>query len=264
MRIALIVSYSGENYHGWQSQREPIPTIQDELTAAVSSVADSPVRLICAGRTDSRVHATKQVVHFDTKSIRSQNAWVRGVNTYLSQEISVEEALSVPIEFDARKSALSRRYIYLISNRKNPPPLMSQYFAHESRYLNCDAMHEAGQNLLGENDFTSFRASNCQSLSPMRNLMELTVSRIKDIVLIDITANAFLQHMVRNISGALIEVGLNRKPSSWLKELLHLKNRNLAARTASPNGLFLVDVTYPKSMGIPVGPNTPHVFQLFV
>ena len=111
MRIALIVSYSGENYHGWQSQREPIRTIQDELTAAVSSVADSPVRLVCAGRTDSRVHATKQVVHFDTESIRSQNAWVRGVNTYLSQEISVEEAVSVPIAFDARKSALSRRYI---------------------------------------------------------------------------------------------------------------------------------------------------------
>ena len=171
MRIALIVSYSGENYHGWQSQREPIRTIQDELTAAVSSVADSPVKLICAGRTDSKVHATKQVVHFDTESIRSQSAWVRGVNTCLSKEISVEEAITVPEEFDARKSALSRRYIYLISNRKNPSPLMSQYFAHESRLLNCDAMHEAGQNLLGENDFTSFRASNCQSLSPMRNLM---------------------------------------------------------------------------------------------
>ena len=264
MRIALIVSYSGENYHGWQSQREPTRTIQGELTAAVSSVADSPVKLICAGRTDSKVHATKQVVHFDTKAIRPQSAWVRGVNTYLSKEISVEEALNVTGEFDARKSALSRRYIYLISNRKNPPPLMNQYFAHESRLLNCDAMHEAGQNLLGENDFTSFRASNCQSLSPIRNLMKLSVSRIKDIVLIDVMANAFLQHMVRNISGALIEVGLNRKSSSWLKELLHKKNRNLAPRTASPNGLFLVDVTYPESMGIPTGPNSPHVFQLFV
>ena len=264
MRIALIVSYSGENYHGWQSQREPIRTVQDELTAAVNFVANSPVKLICAGRTDSGVHATKQVVHFDTESIRSQSAWVRGVNTYLSKGISVEEAITVSGDFDARKSALSRRYIYLISNKKHPSPLMSQYFAHESRLLNCDAMHEAGQDLLGEHDFTSFRASNCQSLSPMRNLMQLSVSRIKDIVLIDVTANAFLQHMVRNIAGALIEVGLNRKSRSWLKELLHKKNRNLAARTASPNGLFLVDVTYPESMGIPVGPNSPHFFQLFV
>ena len=115
MRIALIVSYSGENYHGWQSQRGPIRTIQDELTTAVSSVADSPVRLICAGRTDSRVHATKQVVHFDTEAIRSQSAWVQGVNTNLSQEIAVEDALFVPIEFDARKSALSRRYIFVTS-----------------------------------------------------------------------------------------------------------------------------------------------------
>jgi tRNA pseudouridine38-40 synthase len=263
MRTALVVSYNGNGYHGWQAQPNAIPTIQEELTGAVSRVADHPVRIICAGRTDAKVHATKQVVHFDAESDRSETAWIRGVNTYLGSEIKVQAAIRVPPHFDARRSALSRRYLYLINNSEHPSSLMHHYLTQEARKLDSNRMHLAGQSLLGENDFSSFRAANCQSLTPMRNLLNLSVSRWADVVVIDVRANAFLQHMVRNIAGALIEVGTGRKEPDWLKGLLASKDRTVGPKTASPNGLFLVDVEYSESTGIPSGPNLPHFFQFY-
>lgn len=261
-RIALIAAYNGRSYHGWQFQSENLPTIQHHLTLAMSKIAAEPVVLHAAGRTDTGVHATKQVIHFDTSVQRPDKAWVMGANAHLDDGISVQWAGRVDNDFDARRSAVARRYTYIIHNHPVRSALMPEYLAREHRVLNAALMHDAGQLLVGENDFSSFRAANCQSLTPMRNVMSVFVQRHGDLVFIDITANAFLHHMVRNIAGVLMDVGAQQKPVSWVSELLELKNRNLASITASPNGLFLVDVLYPDRFGIPEGPAMPHFLQV--
>ena len=261
-RIALIVAYNGRNYHGWQYQGPTTPTIQRELTAALSKVADSDLILHAAGRTDSGVHATKQVVHFDTLVFRPDKAWVFGANTHLPGDISVEWASEVSDHFDARRSAFARRYIYIIHNAKVRSALMQDYLSHEHRLLDADAMHQAAQALVGENDFSSFRAAHCQSVSPMRNLMHINVNRKGDLVIIDVRANAFLHHMVRNIVGALVEVGTARKPITWISELLSLADRTAGARTSAPEGLSLIDVSYPEEFEIPLVAGLPHVYRM--
>ena len=260
-RIALIVAYNGKNYHGWQYQNESIPTIQRELTRAISKVSAGTVTLHAAGRTDSGVHATKQVIHFDSAAVRPDKAWVLGANVLLPEDVSVEWASEVVEDFDARRSALNRRYLYLIQNTKIRSALMHDFLAHEHRYLNVDAMNEAAQSLLGENDFSSFRASSCQSNSPIRNLQHIKVKRAYDVVVVDVIGNAFLHHMVRNIVGALVEVGAGEKPIDWIGELLLLADRSAGSRTAPPQGLALINVIYPPEFGIPEEVGLPNFYR---
>lgn len=261
-RTALAVSYNGHDYHGWQDQGESIASVQRDLTHAVSIVADTPVVLRCAGRTDTGVHATKQVVHFDCPNQRPDKAWVMGVNAHLPDSIAVHWAGSVPQEFDARRSAQARRYLYFIHNVRVRSALMSDLITHEHRPLDERRMRAAAQSLLGEQDFSSFRAAHCQSVSPMRHVMAADVRRQQDLVLIDITANAFLHHMVRNIAGVLMDVGAGLKEPVWVAQLLAARDRSLGSVTAPPNGLYLVDVLYPEPMGIPAGACLPHMLQL--
>jgi tRNA pseudouridine38-40 synthase len=259
-RIALGLSYNGAQYHGWQYQQRGIATVQESLQAALSRVANHPVKVTCAGRTDSGVHASSQIVHFDSDSIRKLKAWVMGTNALLPDTISVNWAHEVSSNFDARHSATSRRYLYLIVNRQVRSALMPELITREHRPLDASLMNEAAQFLLGENDFTSFRASNCQSKTAMRNIQCIEVKRLGDLVMIDVAANAFLHHMVRNITGVLLDIGSGEQPPSWTKDLLDLKDRTKASVTAPPNGLYLIQVSYPEHHGLPVGVQLPHLF----
>lgn len=254
-RIALQVEYNGKHFHGWQAQSsEGIATVQEALETAVAEVADHPVKLFCAGRTDTGVHATGQIVHFDTTAQRELKAWVMGVNTLLPDSVCVHWSQEVSSQFHARFSAQARRYCYLIDNGPVRPAIFNGLVTQTRMPLDETLMHEAGQYLIGELDFTSYRGSNCQSPTPMRNVIHLNVYRHGERVIIDIMANAFLLHMVRNITGVLMEVGFARKPPEWAREVLEARNRSSAAVTAPPDGLYLVDVVYPPEYGLPVLP----------
>lgn len=256
MRIALGIEYDGANYFGWQRQRDVI-SVQEKLEDALSIVANHPVSVQCAGRTDSGVHGTGQVVHFDTDATRKIAAWTMGVNANLPKDIAVRWAKPVDDEFNARFSATARRYRYIIFNNPLRPAILGHGVSHYHDPLDAEKMHEAGQHLLGENDFTSFRATHCQSRSPWRNLMHLKVSRHGDFIVIDVKANAFVHHMVRNITGSLIAVGKGDKEPEWIKWLLDAKDRTLAAATAKAEGLYLIDVDYPAELDLPRVPLGP-------
>ena len=256
MRIALCIEYNGTNYSGWQRQSHT-NSVQEELEKALSIVAAHPVEVQCAGRTDAGVHGTGQVVHFDTDAKRKMVAWTMGVNANMPKDIAVRWAKEVPDEFHARFSATARRYRYIIYNHSYRPGIMSNGVSHYHGELDAGKMHEAGQYLLGENDFTSFRAAHCQSRSPWRNIMHLSVSRVGHYVIIDIKANAFVHHMVRNITGSLINVGRGEQEPEWINWLLQAKNRNLAGATAKANGLYLIDVDYPQGFDLPREPVGP-------
>ena len=252
VRLALCVEYDGSAFHGWQAQTDPrLPTVQESLEKALSSVADHPVRVHCAGRTDTGVHAIGQVVHFETSSIRPLRAWVHGVNSMLDKHVAVLDAVAVDDVFHARFSALSRRYRYRISNKSVRPVLEANFLTHHHLPLDENAMHEAGQLLLGERDFTSYRGGACQSKTPMRNVTSLQVYRAGDEVVMEIEANAFLLHMVRNIVGVLMVIGEGRQPPRWAGEVLAARDRTMAAVTAPPNGLCLVKVSYPAKYQLP-------------
>ncbi|HAS8177026.1 TPA: tRNA pseudouridine(38-40) synthase TruA [Vibrio vulnificus] len=256
MRIALGIEYNGTDYFGWQRQRE-VDSVQDKLEKALSKVANHPVEVQCAGRTDAGVHGTGQVVHFDTNVERKMVAWTMGANANLPKDIAVRWAKEVPDEFHARFSATARRYRYIIFNHALRPGILGSGVSHYHGDLDEKKMHEAGQYLLGENDFTSFRAVQCQSLSPFRNMMHLNVTRHGHYVVIDIKANAFVHHMVRNITGSLIMVGRGEQDPEWIKWLLEAKDRKLAGPTAKAEGLYLVDVDYPEEFDLPresIGP----------
>ncbi len=244
MRIALRVEYDGSRYHGWQSQ-PGLYTVQEVLEQALAQVADAPIKITCAGRTDTGVHATAQIIHFDCDNQRSMRAWTYGVNSSLPKDVCVQWAKEVPDEFHARYSALSRRYRYVIFNSPIRPGLLRSNVTWQYRQLDDRNMHAASQNLLGENDFTSFRSVECQSATPMRCIMQIGVKRLGNLVIIDVTANAFLHHMVRNIAGVLIAVGSGKKPKEWVADVLAAKDRRLGAETAPPYGLYLVQVAYP-------------------
>ncbi|WP_392558375.1 tRNA pseudouridine(38-40) synthase TruA [Orbus mooreae] len=256
MKIALGVEYDGSQYCGWQRQQHVI-SIQQKLEEALTQVANEPISIFCAGRTDTGVHATGQVVHFDTNAIRALNAWTMGVNANLPPSISVSWAHLVDDSFHARFSAQARRYRYIIYNHRHRSAILSQGITHYYQPLDTERMHEAAQFLLGENDFSSFRAAQCQSLSPWRNIHHLTVTRQDRYVVVDIQANAFVHHMVRNIVGSLCEVGNGNKPILWLRDLLQAKDRTLAAATAKPEGLYLVNVIYPEQFELPKKPLGP-------
>lgn len=249
MRIALLVEYDGSQYHGWQAQTG-LHTVQHRLEYALSQVAAHEVSVVCAGRTDTGVHAINQVIHFDCESERTIRAWIHGANSFLPKDVCVKWGREMPDDFHARYSATARRYRYVIYNAPIRPSLLRCNVTWQYRPLDHRLMHEASQSLLGEQDFTSFRSVECQSKTPMRNIHSLQVSRNGDLVIIDITANAFLHHMVRNIAGVLIAVGSGRRSVSWVNDVLLAKDRKLGAETAPPYGLYLVGVVYPPEFAV--------------
>lgn len=249
LRIALAVEYDGSEYHGWQAQ-PGLKTIQHHLEQALSRVGNEPITVTCAGRTDTGVHALGQIVHFDTTSLRSHRAWIHGTNAFLPKEICVKWAKDMSENFHARYSATARRYRYVICNTPIRPSLLRRQVTWHYRALNHELMHQAAQCLIGEHDFTSFRSVECQSLSPMRRMDSIEVTRAGDKVMIDITANAFLHHMVRNIAGVLMVVGSGRAGPEWVQEVLLAQDRRQGAETAPAYGLYLVDVIYPPEFEI--------------
>lgn len=256
MRIALGIEYDGSRYYGWQRQND-FDSVQERLEKALTVVANHPVEVQCAGRTDAGVHGTGQVVHFDTDAKRKLVAWQMGVNANLPNDIAVRWAVEVDEEFHARFSATARRYRYVIYNHALRPAILGKGVSHYHGDLDAEKMHQAAQFLLGENDFTSFRAAHCQSLSPCRNMMHINVTRHNHYVVVDIKANAFVHHMVRNIVGSLLVVGRGEQPITWMKWLLEQKDRKLAGATAKAEGLYLVSVDYPEQCGIPQAPMGP-------
>jgi tRNA pseudouridine38-40 synthase len=261
-RIALGVEYNGSDFHGWQVQADGIATVQGCLERALAKVANHPVTVICAGRTDAGVHASAQVVHFDTYAEREEKAWVFGTNAHLPGQISVRWAKAVDGRFHARFAALSRRYLYLIFNSHVRSALFANELTLEFRELDATRMNRGASYLLGENDFTSFRAANCQSKTALRIVTAVSVRRQGDLILIDITANAFLHHMVRIIAGVLMDVGAGLKEPEWVAELMAAKDRNLASVTAPPNGLYLMKVAYPERFGLVNEPLGSHFLRL--
>jgi tRNA pseudouridine38-40 synthase len=257
-RLACRVEYDGSHYNGWQSQPHPdAVTVQDELERALSAIAAAPVRVHCAGRTDSGVHAFSQIVHFDTPAERSCKAWVIGGNAALPHAIRLHWASPVSEDFHARFSAQARSYRYVIANTPVRPALLHGQVTWHRHELDAAMMHDAAQALLGERDFSAFRAASCQSRTPMRYVEFVEVQRRGDLVVLEIRANAFLHHMVRNIAGALIAVGDQRRAISWIGELLQGRDRTVAAETAPAAGLYLVDVRYPEQFGLPPTPYGP-------
>jgi len=255
-KLALGIEYDGSRYYGWQRQQE-VRSVQEKLEKALSKVANHPVSVFCAGRTDAGVHGTGQVVHFETTSQRADGAWTLGVNANLPEDIAVRWVKAVPDEFHARFSATARRYRYLIYNQRLRPAILGRGVTHFYHPLDAEKMHRAGQYLLGENDFTSFRAVQCQSRTPWRNVMHLNVTRQGAFVIVDIKANAFVHHMVRNIVGSLMEIGCGNQPEEWMATLLAAKDRTLAAATARAEGLYLVAVDYPSHFALPEPPMGP-------
>lgn len=250
-RIALGIEYDGTAYSGWQVQSHA-RTVQAALERSLSVVADHPVQLTAAGRTDAGVHALMQVAHFDTTAVRRERAWVLGGSAQSPADISVLWARDVPDRFHARFGALSRTYVYRIVNRRVRPALERARAAWVRDPLDAGAMHAAGQALLGEHDFSAFRAAECQSSTPVRRVMSVAVRRLDDDrVEIAIRANAFLHHMVRNIAGTLISVGVGDHSPAWVAEVLARRDRTLAGAMAPSQGLFFAGVEYDPAFGLP-------------
>jgi tRNA pseudouridine38-40 synthase len=253
-RVALTVEYDGSQFHGWQLQRgSDVATVQNALEQALGGVANATLRVHCAGRTDTGVHATNQVVHFESVNHRSTRAWLLGGNANLPASVVIRSSQLVDSSFHARFSAQSRRYRYLIYNHEVRSALTPRYLTWVRQPLNVELMQQEAQALLGELDFSSFRAASCQSSTAMRRVDFIEISRRGRLIMIDIQANAFLHHMVRNIAGTLVAVGKGRCATGWVAQLLVLKDRTRAADTAPANGLYLVQVNYPESCGIEQG-----------
>lgn len=246
---AALIEYDGAAFHGWQTQSNVV-TIQEAIEGALSRIAGETISIVCAGRTDKGVHACGQVIHFETNAERNNNAWLRGTNTWTSRAISMVWCQPIVDEFHARFSATSRHYRYVIYNHAVAPTWLRPYVSWYHRELNAGSMHEAAQYLLGENDFTSFRASGCQASTPMRCMHSINVKRHGDYIYIDLHANAFLYHMVRNIVGTLLPIGYDQQPVRKMGEILDAKDRSKAGATAYANGLYLTKVDYPGKFGI--------------
>ncbi|MCL1526696.1 tRNA pseudouridine(38-40) synthase TruA [Xanthomonas nasturtii] len=252
MRYALGVEYDGSEFQGWQQLGEHGgPSVQASLQAALSSVADAPVQVVCAGRTDAGVHGECQVVHFDSDARREPRGWMLGTTARLPPAIAVRWCVPAAEDFHARFSARARRYRYRLLNRQIRPALYRQTLSWERRPLDADAMHAAAQALLGENDFSAFRSVQCQALHARRNLQAIHVQRIGEVVEVQVQANAFLHHMVRNIVGSLILVGTGEQPADWIATLLAGRDRTVAGPTAPPQGLVFIGPLYPAEWHLP-------------
>jgi tRNA pseudouridine38-40 synthase len=250
-RIAVGVEYDGTRYAGWQRQPEAA-SVQAELERALSTVADHPVEVTCGGRTDAGVHGLGQVSHFDSRSLRSMRGWALGANTLLPADIAVTWAAPVSPQFHARYSALARTYRYVILNRGVRPALLRRRVCWIHRPLDAAAMHAAAQCLVGQHDFSAFRAVQCQSRTAMRRVESVAVERRDEYLFIEIKANAFLHHMVRNIAGSLIAIGTGDQPASWLPGVLASRERRLAGITAPAGGLYFLRIDYPQEFALPV------------
>ncbi|MBZ4209929.1 MAG: tRNA pseudouridine(38-40) synthase TruA [Rhodoferax sp.] len=250
MRLALGISYNGQAYQGWQSQLSG-QTIQDQLELALSKFSAHKVSTLCAGRTDAGVHGLMQVVHFDTRLDRTSSSWVRGTNSFLPRDIAVQWAQPVPDEFHCRASALSRRYAYVLLESPVRPSIDHGRVGWAFTPLDLGAMQQAARHLLGEHDFTSFRASACQALSPVKVLQSIDITRRGAYWRFDFEANAFLHHMIRNIMGCLLLVGQGKQQPQWLLEVLRRRDRDAAAPTFSPDGLYFLGPRYAAHWGLP-------------
>ena len=259
MKFAVGVEYRGSAYCGWQRQPH-CDSVQQNLEQALSFVADHAIELVCAGRTDSGVHAVEQVAHFESIAERSERAWMLGANCRLPRDIRIKWVVPVSDDFHARFGARARAYRYLIFNAAVPSAVFHDLSAWEHKNLDHDKMHEAAQLLLGEHDFSSFRAAGCQAKSAHRNVLEISVSRRGELVMLDIKANAFLYHMVRNIAGSLMALGRGERNHEWFAGLLPARNRNLAAATAPATGLYFVNASYESQHNLPNGAQKPVLF----
>ncbi|NCA69866.1 MAG: tRNA pseudouridine(38-40) synthase TruA [Sphingobacteriia bacterium] len=255
-RIALGVEYDGTAFHGWQTQTAA-RSVQTTLEAAIGRVADHPVRIQCAGRTDAGVHAEGQVVHFDTHAQRSERSWVLGANVNLPPDVAVRWARAVDDSFHARFSALARHYRYLILVASTRSPLRRDRAVWTHRRLDLARMREAGRALVGRHDFSSFRAVACQAKSPIRDLHYLELSETAGLIELRVGANGFLHHMVRNIAGVLMKIGRGEASTEWTSELLSARDRRLGGVTAPPQGLYFVRAEYPPVFDLPRVPDAP-------
>ena len=250
MRIALGLEYDGSSYKGWQTQPGG-GTVQDVLEAAVAQIAGAPVRTLCAGRTDTGVHALAQVVHFDTGAARPDSAWVKGVNTHLPRSVAVRWAARVEDDFHARFCATSRRYQYMLINRPVRPAIWDGRAGWFHLALDERAMQQAAQHLVGRHDFSAFRSAECQAVSPVRDLRRLEIRRDGEVLRFLLEANAFLHHMVRNIVGCLVYVGKGKYPPEWIAGVLAGRDRAKAAPTFGPQGLYLTGIDYDPRWNLP-------------
>lgn len=257
-RVAACVEYRGTAYRGWQRQEEGVPSVQEAVEKALSRVANHPVQVACAGRTDAGVHASCQIIHFDSNARRQALNWIHGANANLPPDISLSWVKVVPMDFHARFSAMARRYRYVIYN----DPIRPAHLAHEVtwnyRPLDFERMQRASRALVGEHDFTSYRAIGCQAKSPVKTVHHLELIRFGRFIVLDIRANAFLHHMVRNIAGVLMQIGAGERPESWAAEVLQARDRREGGLTAPAYGLYLVDVTYPEQFELPQRYMGPH------
>ncbi|MEO7064973.1 MAG: tRNA pseudouridine(38-40) synthase TruA [Dokdonella sp.] len=249
MRIALGIEYDGTDFFGWQRLSQG-RSVQGDVEAALSFVADHPIQVTCAGRTDAGVHARCQVVHFDSNAPRTERAWVHGANSRLAADVALLWAQPVADGFHARFGARTRRYRYLIQNRPIRAALHGRFVTWERVPLDVEAMHGAAQGLLGEHDFTSFRTLACQAKSPIRTIRSIAIMRAGDEISIEIEANAFLHHMVRNIVGSLLPIGRGERTSQWLAEVLQARDRSIAGPTAPATGLTFVAPRYPSEWNL--------------
>ncbi len=250
MKIAAAVEYCGSHFHGWQRLKND-RSVQQCIEEALAIVANHPVKVFCAGRTDAGVHACYQVFHFETVASREMHSWVFGTNANLPADISLLWALPVADEFHARFFATARRYTYLVLNRPARTGLYHPLVTWERHPLEVSLMSEAAKHLIGKHDFTSFRAQACQSKNPVREIHELKIERRNNYVIVDVRANAFLYHMVRNIAGVLIAIGTGKEKTDWARQVLEAKNRSAAGITAPPQGLYLTNVEYPGRFELP-------------
>lgn len=258
-RIALGVEYKGARYRGFQRQSGRVASIQGCLEDALSKVAGgAPVSIMCAGRTDASVHASGQVVHFDTAVERPLHAWIMGANMNLPKDISVTWAKVMPAHFHARFSAMARRYRYVIYNDPIRPAHMAEEITWNHRPLDVARMREAARVLVGTHDFSAFRASQCQAKSPIKTVHHLEIIEHGRFVVLDIRANAFLHHMVRNIAGVLMAVAAGERPVEWVREVLERGERRSGGVTAHPYGLYLIEVEYPAEFELPQRYLGPH------
>ena len=258
-KYAIGVEYDGIAYSGWQRQKHAT-SIQQHLEDAIGFVANHPVGLVCAGRTDAGVHAVEQVAHFESEAERDNRAWLLGSNCRMPRDIRIKWVVQIAQDFHARYSALARSYRYIIFNSNVPSALFHGKVSCEYRPLNHQSMHQAAQILLGEHDFSAFRAIGCQAKSSIRNIQEISLTRQHDLIYFDIKANAFLYHMVRNIAGSLIAVGTGEKSIEWLNEVLLSKNRNHAEVTAPAAGLYFLRAHYADKFKLPVEGKKPLLF----
>ena len=259
LKLVLGIEYDGSAYCGWQRQSHS-PSVQAEVEQALSYVANKPVELVCAGRTDTAVHACEQVVHFETDVERSNRSWLLGANCRMPKNIRILWVHPIALSFHARFSAIARSYRYIIQNSSVPGALFHDKVCWEHRELDAMLMHEAAQQLVGEHNFNAFRASGCQAKSPVRTIEYLNIVRRGEFLYLDIKANAFLHHMVRNLAGSLMSIGAGEHDANWLLQVLKSKDRRQAAKTASAAGLYFVQAFYPEEFDLQQTERRPLLF----